>query len=223
MIHSYLPKYVHLFFISFAIFSWLYEFYWTLIFIIMIYGLSLFFYRKRVILFRDNETTTSGLIFSSVNGEVISINEGINHVYVGTKCSEIKIQIGMGEEMGISAPMTSELKECFFENGKSYLRFKKFPIPLQDRHVMSGHFFLMEDIDQVKVGMHFVKSFLGFAPRIRLLPGDRAKRQVNIGYWPFGGTLLVYVPKEFEILVKEQELIVAGVTPIAARTKDNDN
>ena len=47
------------------------------------------------------------------------------------------------------------------------------------------------------------------------MPGDRGGRRVNIGYFPFGGTLILYLPEKYEILIKENESINAGESIIA--------
>ena len=52
------------------------------------------------------------------------------------------------------------------------------------------------------------------------MPGDRGGRRVNIGYFPFGGTVVLYLPKKYEILVKVNDDVNAGET-IFAVIQDN--
>jgi phosphatidylserine decarboxylase len=48
-----------------------------------------------------------------------------------------------------------------------------------------------------------------------VMPGDRGGRRVNIGYFPFGGTVMLYLPKKYEILIKTNDEVTAGETIMA--------
>jgi hypothetical protein len=48
------------------------------------------------------------------------------------------------------------------------------------------------------------------------LPGDRGKVRANWGFFPFGGTVLVYLSENYEILVKEGDSLEAGKSILCA-------
>jgi hypothetical protein len=46
--------------------------------------------------------------------------------------------------------------------------------------------------------------------------GDRGRGGACFGYYPFGGTLLIYLPAKSDILIFEKEKIFPGQSVIAA-------
>ena len=63
--------------------------------------------------------------------------------------------------------------------------------------------------------MTFFKCRLGLWPELIVMPGDKGGRRVNIGYFPFGGTVMLYLPKKYEILIKSNDEVLAGETILA--------
>jgi phosphatidylserine decarboxylase len=85
---------------------------------------------------------------------------------------------------------------------------------------MGKGFSLVLDNRGEYIGMTFYKCRLGLYPEVLVMPGDRGGRRVNIGYFPFGGTLMLYLPGKYEILSKNNDEISAGET-IMAVLSDN--
>ena len=186
---SYLKPKTHLIFIIHLIIFFYADLYVALTFMGLNYFVLLFVFRKKLIFFKDNETTTKGVVYSPVNGVIEKIDRSF--VHDGIAVQEIFINIPFGKEMGISVPFSSELTEL----KKDQMNFINF--------------------QGLNVRLHFIKRRLSGWPLVRLLPGDRAKRQVNIGHLPLGGILLLYLPTDYKIMTNVGESISAGISPIA--------
>lgn len=66
--------------------------------------------------------------------------------------------------------------------------------------------------------LEFYPGPWGFLPQIFVLSGDKGKAGGNIGFISGGGTLVLYLPKNYEILVKENDSLELGKTQLAKRT-----
>jgi len=60
----------------------------------------------------------------------------------------------------------------------------------------------------------------GINPQLFVLIGDIGKQGGNVGFISWGGELILYLPKKYEILVKENDLLRAGVSSIAKKRMD---
>lgn len=157
---------------------------------IILLALHFFLYvlfRKTPNRFRDNPVVTTGVVFSPCNGKISSI------IYT-EDCIKIEISVMPWKEMGIFLPISSEIKN-FWRSKKEVI------LELDSRN----------DI----IEMHFFKRLLGFWPELIVMAGDKGGRQVNIGFFPLGGIVVLYLPKKYEILIKDFNKAIAGETIIA--------
>ncbi len=137
--------------------------------------------------FRDNPVTTSGVVFSPCNGKIISIEE------VETSL-KISISIMPWKEMGLFLPISSEIKNLW-RTGKEVI------LELDTRNNL--------------IELHFIRRALGFWPELIVRAGDKGARQVNMGFFPLGGVVVLYLPKKYEILVKNLNEVISGETILA--------
>lgn len=115
--------------------------------------------------------------------------------------------------MGIFLPLSCEIKNLLVLKGQSFFRLKK---AIEELGAKEGKgVSLALDNRGESVGLTFYKCKVGLWPELMVMPGDRGGRRVNIGYFPFGGTVMLYLPKKYEILVKTNDEVTAGETIFA--------
>ena len=89
----------------------------------------------------------------------------------------------------------------------------QFYVPTHD---LSHTDFVLKSKNQAKSLMRFIDCVYGQRPTIWLKSGDRGRGAACFGNYPFGGTLIIYLPQNSDILVFENERVVPGQTVIAA-------
>ncbi len=213
MIKSYLPSKYNTWAIIILIFLVMTKNYKLIIPVLLVHSFFYLILRKNPNRFRDDHTTTKGVIFAPCNGKIVSIEKGISQVAYGDNLAEIQIAIPWWSEMGIFMPLSAEIRNIIVHKGRSFFRFQKAS-EVVGTSIGKGLSILLDNRGE-SVGMTLYKCRLGLWPDILVMPGDRGGRRVNIGYFPFGGTLILYLPEKYEILIKENELINAGESIIA--------
>ncbi len=163
--------------------------------------------------FRDDPTITRGVIFAPANGKIIHIEENVSHGVYGDNLLEIQIMIPWWREMGVYMPLSAEIKTLHVLKGQSFLRTQiaEEVIGTKDGKGVS----LALDNRGETIGLTFFKCKLGLWPELVVMPGDRGGRRVNVGFFPFGGTVMLYLPKKYEILLKTNDEVIAGETIMA--------
>lgn len=213
MLKSYLPaKFNTLVVILFVIF-WLLGLYKILTVLVFFYAALYIVLRKSRNDFRDDPITTKGVIFSPSNGKIINVEHNVSHGMYGEQLIEIQIMIPWWKETGVFLPLSCEIKNLLLLKGQSFFRYKKAVEVLGSREGKGVGLAL--DNRGESIGLTFLKCKLGLWPELMVMPGDRGGRRVNIGYFPFGGTVMLYLPKKYEILVKINDEVNAGETIFA--------
>lgn len=197
------------------VFLWLFSFDILLLTAFIIYGITLFLFRKKKGIFKENPTLAEGVLHSPVHGKVIKINQDKTHPQFGENLIEVLIRIPWHAGYGIYLPYTSEVKDLLAVKGRDFFRFAKLEgTNIVDR---AGIRITLSDQKGDEIGLQLIKCKAGLWPEIKVMPGDRGKRQANIGLLPFGGTLALYIPSKYEILVQEGQEVVAGESLIAGQ------
>jgi hypothetical protein len=218
MLKSYLPAKFNTFAAILFVFFWLFGFYKILSILIFAYIILYVVLRKSRNDFRDDPISTRGVIFSPANGKVVHIEHNVSHGFYGDQLIEIQIMIPWWKEMGIFLPLSCEIKNLLVLKGQSFFRYLKAVEVLGSKEGKGVGLAL--DNRGESIGLTFFKCKLGLWPELMVMPGDRGGRRVNIGYFPFGGTVMLYLPKKYEILVKTNDEVNAGET-IFAVVPDN--
>ncbi len=213
MLKSYLPAKFNTFAVILFITFWLFGFYKILLIFALIYTFLYLVLRKNRNDFRDDPVSTKGVIFSPINGKIIHIEQNVSHGLYGEQLIEIQIMIPWWKEMGIYLPLSCEIKTLLVHNGYSFFRTHKAVEVLGSKEG-KGVALALDNRGEC-IGLTFLKCKLGFWPELMIMPGDRGGRRVNIGYFPFGGTVMLYLPKKYEILVKENDEVSACETIFA--------
>jgi len=63
-----------------------------------------------------------------------------------------------------------------------------------------------------RFGIELIKCPLGLFPRTWVMPGDKGQKGAEIALFPLGGTLLLYLPDNYEILVDKGQYMHVGRT-----------
>ncbi len=218
MLKSYLPAKFNTFTIILFFVFWIFGFYKTLLVLLIFYAALYIILRKNRNDFRDDPVSTRGIIFSPCNGKIIHIEANVSHGSYGDQLTEIQIMIPWWKEMGIFLPLSCEIKNLLVLKGQSFFRYTKAVEVIGTKEGKGVSLSL--DNRGEGVGLTFFKCKLGLWPEILVMPGDRGGRRVNIGYFPFGGTVMLYLPRKYEILIKADDEVNAGET-IVAVIQDN--
>ncbi len=213
MLKSYLPAKFNTLAAILFLFFWLCGFYKSIVVFIVVYILLYVVLRKNRNDFRDDPVSTRGVIFSPANGKIINIEHNVSHGLYGDQLIEVQIMIPWWKEMGIFLPLSCEIKNLLVLKGRSFLRTRKAINELGSSEGKGVSLAL--DNRGESLGLSFYKCKLGLWPELMVMPGDRGGRRVNIGYFPFGGTVMLYLPKKYEILIKTNDEVTAGETIMA--------
>jgi len=115
--------------------------------------------------------------------------------------------------MGVYMPLSSEIKTLLVLKGQSFFRTQIAEEVIGTKEGKGVTLAL--DNRGESIGLTFFKCKLGLWPELMVMPGDRGGRRVNIGFFPFGGTVMLYLPKKYEILMKINDEVIAGESIIA--------
>ena len=213
MLKSYLPAKFNTLALTLILFFWVFGMHKILSLSFLLYALLYVVLRKNRNDFRDEPMSTKGVIFAPVNGKIVHMENNVSHGMYGDQLMEIQIMIPWWKEMGIFMPLSSEIKTLMVLKGQSFLRTKIAEEVIGTKEGKGVSVAL--DNRGETIGLTFFKCKLGLWPELMVMPGDRGGRRVNIGYFPFGGTVMLYLPKKYEILLKINDEITAGETIMA--------
>ena len=213
MLKSYLPAKFNTLTFTLIFFFWMFGLYKILCISLIIFMILYVVLRRNRNDFRDEPMTTKGVIFAPANGKIVHIENNVSHGMYGDQLMEIQIMIPWWKEMGIFMPLSSEIKTLMVLKGQSFMRTKIAEEVIGTKEG-KGVSVALDNRGEI-IGLTFFKCKLGLWPELMVMPGDRGGRRVNIGYFPFGGTVMLYLPKKYEILLKINDEITAGETIMA--------
>ncbi|OUR98952.1 hypothetical protein A9Q84_05940 [Halobacteriovorax marinus] len=200
---TYLPRWTFVAFIFSAIALFALVGIFGLISSILIYSIFLIIFRRVRKDLREDSNSSAGVIFSPVNGRVVKIVKNTEHSFFGKSYTSILIQVPFWKGLGLFFPVTSEIQDV-------KTSFESCPDHLVKFKLASG----------LEVGFSVGLNILRLVPQIVVLPGDRGKQKMNFGYLPFGGSVKVYIPSSLEVLINENDEVVAGQGILAGIPSD---
>ncbi len=201
MFKNYLPKRVHgIFLISIIVLIFIIGFKYGF-FLFLLYLLALFLFRKNTSSLHREINSSKGLIFSPVFGVLSGIKKNVSHKVFGHNLTELRFYIPFGSEMGLYLPAQGEIKNLIIKWGTVINRLDQ--IPNQENETFNVPLLEIKNKNNGVIGMQFLECSYGLFPHFYILPGDRGMALANFGYFPFGGTVLLYLPGNYEILIKE--------------------
>ena len=218
MFKTYLPKHIHFLILFVSFILYLLGFYFSLLLVTCIYLLLLAFFRYGS--YRAKELSggvTEGVIFAPCSGKVMDIDSNYATELMGEGLTKIRISMSILRNMGIYLPLTCEVEDSVSGKGEPIFRYsKKWPKEGGQRK-LKADFIVLRGVQGVKVGIKFTKCIFGGNPDLWLLPGDRGKRMVNMGYFPMGGTVELVLPAEYRVQAKVGDKLAAAESVLASR------
>lgn len=184
--------------------------------VLLLASLVLFISRRSKVAFQDTLKPTGEIYLSPVHGIVESVRHFVTTQDYTSPCHEIRISISFWDEKGLYLPTSGEVTYLKANKGKKVSR-KAPPEMFYGSHEEIAHTDLtLTSKNKVGTLMRFIDCTMGKRPSIWLKSGDRGRGAACFGYYPFGGSLLIYLPASSDVLVYEKEVVVPGQTVIAA-------
>jgi hypothetical protein len=192
--------------------------------LLLLYAIVLVLFRKKKTVYKETAPMNAEkVIYSPINGSVVSISKNVDHPHFGENLNEIRILIPWWSEYGIYMPVSGEIDNLIKNSGPSHFRYsRKLPSQTKDK-LLDGHSLSFKGISGEEVGVQMVRCGLGLAPELWVLPGDRGKKQANIGKYPLGGTVLLYLPENYEIICHVGDGLKASDSVIGAFSETVEN
>ena len=128
----------------------------------------------------------------------------------------MRIAISFWDQKGLYLPTAGEVSYLKASRGRRLHRDSEtqaFYGPIED---VAHTDLTLTSKNKTETLMRFIDCSAGKRPTIWLKSGDRGRGAACFGYYPFGGTLLIYIPDTSDVLVYENETVVPGQTVIAA-------
>lgn len=184
--------------------------------LILITTLFLYVFRRARIPFRDTLKNDGEIYLSPVHGVVESVRQGISSPDYESPCHEVRISISFWDEKGLYLPTAGEVSYLKANKGRKVHRNSLTHIFYGPVEELAHTDMTLSSKNLTSTLMRFVDCTSGVRPVIWLKSGDRGRAGASFGYYPFGGTLLIYLPASSDILVFEKERVIPGHTVIAA-------
>lgn len=172
--------------------------------------------RRSSVPYRDTLKNDGEIYLSPVYGEVKSIRRNVGLPHLPGEGQEIRVSISGWSEKGIYLPTAGEVTFLRAVKGIKIAREAESVAFYRSMDEVAHTDFVLTSKNKTQTLMRFVDCKYGSRPTIWLKSGDRGRGAACFGYYPFGGTLLIYLPNNSDILVFEKEFVVPGQTVIAA-------
>lgn len=184
--------------------------------VLLLSSLVLFLFRRSHIPYRDTLKSDGEIYMSPVHGVVESVRHTVSSLDYQSPCHEVRISISFWDEKGLYLPTVGEVTYLKANKGKKVHRNSPTHVFYGPVEELSHTDLTLTSKNQTQTMMRFIDCTTGKRPTIWLKSGDRGRGGACFGYYPFGGTLLIYLPATSDVLVFEKERVVPGQTVIAA-------
>lgn len=184
--------------------------------ILLVTSLILFIFRRSLITYQDTLRNDGEIYLSPTHGMVESVRHHVTILDYPTPCHEIRISISFWDQKGLYLPTAGEVSYLKANKGKRLHRNSPTEVFYGPVEELSRTDFVLTSKNQTRTLLRFIDCSTGKRPAIWLKSGDRGRGAACFGYYPFGGSLLIYVPSSSDVLVYEKERVTPGQTVIAA-------
>lgn len=171
-------------------------------------------HRRYDIPWRDTLKNDGEIFLSPIAGEVVKIGMWTDPED-GKSYGQLRLRMNLTDNWGLHLPSSSEMEFLKEFPGKSLSRREIGLVSEENLTTHSHTDMLLRSKNGVGSRMRFVHCVSGRSPCIWMKSGDRGRGAACFGHYPFGGSLIVYVPQPSDILVVENEKIEAGQTVLA--------
>lgn len=184
--------------------------------VLLLTSLVLFIFRRSHVPFRDTIKNDGEIYLSPVHGRVESVRHAVYSSDYPSPCHEVRISLSFWDEKGMYLPTSGEVSYLKASKGKKVKRSSPPHIFYGPVEELAHTDFTLTSKNSTGTLMRFIDCTTGMRPTIWLKSGDRGRAGACFGYYPFGGTLLIYLPASSDILVFEKETVIPGQTVIGA-------
>lgn len=179
-------------------------------------GVIFFIFRRSHVPHRETLKDDGEIFLSPMHGEVKSIRRNIRIAGNQKMCHEIRLTISGLSEKGMYLPTAGEVSYLKASKGNRISRDADSQNFYGSVDEIAHTDFVLTSKNKTQSLLRFIDCKYGKRPTIWLKSGDRGRGAACFGYYPFGGTLLIYLPDNSDILVFENEKVVPGLTVIAS-------
>ena len=193
-----------LYFLIFCFFAILSNIYF-LIFWILIFGTTLYLFRKKKINNREDQVTTKGTLYAPVSGSVLDIWKD------DTGRTNVTLLTNLFDHYGLYMPTSGSILDLSFrEDTYIYRAFSRDSF--KDKY--NAEIIIGDNLNN-EIKLRFLRFFTSRKPELVILPGDKGMRMANMGYVPFGGMTSVVIPENYEVVVSKNDNVYATDSIIA--------
>lgn len=184
--------------------------------ILLLTSLVLFIFRRAPVPYRDTLKNDGEIYLSPIHGMVESVRHSILIPDYPEACHEVRISLSFWDEKGLYLPTAGEVTYLKANKGKRIKRSSPSEVFYGSLEDVAHTDMVLTSKNQTATLLRFIDCSTGKRPTIWLKSGDRGRGAACFGYYPFGGTLLIYVPASSDLLVYPTERVVPGQTVVAA-------
>ncbi len=218
---TYLPKIFHTIFLTIIFLSTIAGKIIFLSLLVFIYGLAVLLFWKKQNPYKESLEGETETLLTPVTGQVLDVFKGPCPLLGEGQFDIIRIGPYWWSDMGVYSPMKGVIEQVCYNEGNTFWRMSKNRPYEKCQHISTS--ILLRASKEHRLVLDLVRCPTGGFARSFLAAGDQVQGQVNIGHFPFGGTVLLYLVPEFEILVKKEDKLVVGETILAAYNNDNQS
>lgn len=168
----------------------------------------IFCFRQKKLKYKDNTIQAGELLVAPLNGKIARIQ-------VNDEGTQITIVQPWFREIGLYLPMDCEVTNVLKIRGSSFFRYSELSKLKGLGKTYYEYFMELQTKNKKFVKLRMFKCFAGLKPSLSVLGGDRGKTGARYGFFPFGGTMIMIFGNGSDILVNENDNVIAGETLIA--------
>ncbi len=183
--------------------------------------LALFSYRKKAISWKENLKSDGTVILSPVAGEIVQVRDYQDKD--NNNFAEIRIVVKPGNYWGLHLPFSAEMEYLKSQRGKFLARKDLALYDLVSIETLTKTDLVLRSKSGLTANVTFIHSRFGRSPKIWMKSGDRGRGAACFGYYPFGGSIIIYIPKPCDVLIIKGEQLVPGHTVLAVAKKSEED
>jgi len=190
--------------------------------VIFLFAFSVYFiFRRYKVFYSQNISTHSEVLLAPVHARVESIRRNLTDSDESTFGIEIRMSLSPWDEKGLYMPLSGEAISLKNNKGKKIDRKSSDHYFYGDLDDVSHTDLVFSSKKNYKYLLKFVDSPYCPRPVIWLKSGDKGRVSSCFGFYPLGGSVILFLPPESEILIFEGEVIKPGKSVVAIIKEKN--
>ncbi|MBY0518395.1 MAG: hypothetical protein K2P81_15905 [Bacteriovoracaceae bacterium] len=174
----------------------------------------LWLYRRKPVDWQQTEKIEGEIYLSPVDGEVVKIDKWTDPE-AGFEYSEIRVKMSYTDHWGLYLPTASEMEYLKDMPGERMNRKNLSLVTTEQSGPLAKTDMVLRSNSGMASRIRFIHCETGRIPKIWMKSGDRGTGAACFGYYPFGGSLIFYIPMPSDVLVVVNEKIKAGESVLA--------